>query len=321
MPARFGEAVMCELSVWVLGFVVSLWAMAFVVVHEILARTRQASSFGTVRDVSANLVAIFDLLFETAVTFTVVVIDVLSNWLVVIHTPSIWATLVAFAIVFVFATFMLGLGTIGHTESLKLGATSTFAIDGVARIAIEESHVLENQCICWSKMLAICWHDDVSTLHGLAAFRSFVFAVGGAIQHKFAWTFRLTISCVASLASIRLLLREDSVHPWMHGFREVRRSSTLHRQENLFSTVLAIGFASEPEHSASIGPPSQGVAVIRIVVHLVLVVERSCGMSGVIQFERRATLDTQAVGVGCIITVGKACELILRICLQTALRN
>jgi hypothetical protein len=186
MPARFRQAVMRKLSLWVLGFEVSLWAMAFVVVHEIFARTRQASSFRTVRNVSANLVAIFDLFFEAAVTFTVIVIDVLASWLVVVHTLSIWAAFVAFAIVFVMATFVVALGTIGHTESLKLHATFHFAIDGVAGIAVEESHVLENQCGCWSKMLTIWWHLDISALHWLAAFWSFIFAIGSTIQHEFA---------------------------------------------------------------------------------------------------------------------------------------
>ena len=133
-PTWLGQAVVIKTLLSVLSFKVAIWAMAFVVVHEIFARARQTSSLRTVRHVPAHLVTIFDLLFKTAVTFTVVVIHVLSNWLVMIHTLSVRATLVAFAVIFVFASLMLCLGAIGHAESLELRAASAFAVDGIARI-------------------------------------------------------------------------------------------------------------------------------------------------------------------------------------------
>ena len=168
-------------------------------------------------------------------------------------------------------------------------------------------------------MLAIRRRDDISTLNWLTSFRTFIFAGGGAFQHELARSFGLTIRCVTSLARVRLLLGEDSVNTWMHGFLEVRRSSTFDWQENLLSAVLAVSLTSKPEHPSSTGLTCQGITFICIVIHLVFIIERSGCMSRMLQVERRSALDTQAIRMCCEATAGKACEHILRISLQATL--
>jgi hypothetical protein len=220
-------------------------------------------------------VTVFNLLLKTTVTFTVVVIHVLSSWFVMINTLSVWPALVALAVVFVFAALMLRLRAIGHAESLELRAASSFSIDGITRIAVKEGHVLEHQRGRWSKMLAIRRRNNISALNWLTSFRPLIFASGSTFQHELAWSFGLTVCRVSTLARVWLLLGEHAVNTRVHGFLEVRRSSALNRQEHLLTAVRTVSLTSKSEHSSTVGLTSQGVTLICSVIHLVLVVKRS----------------------------------------------
>jgi hypothetical protein len=170
---------MIEILLRIRIFVVACWAVALIVIHQVFTSTRVASSFGAIGNVSASLLSVNELLLESAVALTVVIINMIPRWGVVINTLPIWTTHVSSAIVFVEATHVRTLLTISHTfrREFRNSAAPTAAgrqwlsetsIKGVTRRARELSSFTEDKRLFLAVIICVRWHNNIAALHRLA---------------------------------------------------------------------------------------------------------------------------------------------------------
>jgi hypothetical protein len=218
MTTRLWQARMVEVLFRVCTFVVTCWAMTFVIIHQIFTSTWVASSFRAIRNVPTCLLAINNFLLESAVAVTVVVIIVIPSWRVVVNAHPVWTTHVSSAVILVEATCVHTLLAVSHAFRLELvtptasAATgrqwlSESAVEGITKGARKLSGLGENQRGSVPPILGVLRHHHITTLHGLATFRVPVILSGGSTCEVEAMVSTgLSVDGVPTTARVRLNL-------------------------------------------------------------------------------------------------------------------
>jgi hypothetical protein len=103
--------------------VVARWATALIVVDEIMARARLASTFRAVHNVDTNALVVFDVGLETTVTVAFVVLEMIACRFSFVHTLAVRTTGVSFAVIHVHAASMPCDGPVGLASLGVLGCT------------------------------------------------------------------------------------------------------------------------------------------------------------------------------------------------------
>jgi hypothetical protein len=189
----------------VLTFPITFRTVALVVIDEVLTASRFASALWAIGDVSADPFAINDLLFETTVTFTVVVVDVGSSWVFVVYTFTVPA-LVCLTVIHVETSVMVALLSIRHTVRLESKFASQHAVQGIARLAFKIGNLWKFDLWSGSLVRAVRRYHHRTALNSFASRLTFILSVSLAGELKVLVTTRLSVHTVAGQARVRLLL-------------------------------------------------------------------------------------------------------------------
>jgi hypothetical protein len=131
---------------FILVLVVTLWAMALVVIDEILATARKASTLRAIRNVLAYPgTVIFYLFLETVVAVAVVVVLVFASGLLMVFTRTMRTTHVRLAIVHVDTTGMRRDNTISLAMCRQRYHAFELTIDSETLIALELGDVFKHK--------------------------------------------------------------------------------------------------------------------------------------------------------------------------------
>jgi hypothetical protein len=243
-------------------FKITSGARALVVVNEIAARTRKASTDGTVWDVAADPHPILDLCLEATVAITFVVVEMIAAWVRLVHTPAMRPASMPFAIVHVEAACVRCNGSISlATFGVLIQAIET-GIKGVARIAFEDDAIGEEEFWPRGRLLQKHWakrqpavrgNFNGATLHRFASIWTLVRAIRLTRLLEVLRTRRLRIDSVARDARVQLDLRIDTGQSSVHGMWLPRRLSALHGARQLPSTESTVRLTPDLKRFGPIG--------------------------------------------------------------------